>query len=236
MFDNSSELDRSTSQVTLRVACVIFDMDGVITNTMPYHYEAWRQVYHNHGISISFEDIYKREGQPGIRSVQEILCEKGITKSDEDMRRMLTEKEAHFKSIVEQRFIDGSLDWLRDLHGQGFRLALVTGTAEHEMKTMLPGPVQSCFDVIVTGDQVTHGKPHPDPYLNALEARGMTADQAVVIVNAPFGIAAAKAAGILCVALETSLDQDHLQEADFCFRSIDELRDRITLHCHPKHP
>ena len=60
-----------------QISALIFDMDGVITDTMPYHLRAWKSVLGSSGISVSHEDIYKREGQKGIDSVREIFKEKG---------------------------------------------------------------------------------------------------------------------------------------------------------------
>ena len=65
-----------------KISTVIFDMDGVITDTMPYHFRAWKSVFASAGVGVSHEDIYKREGQKGIDSVREIFMEKGKCYTD----------------------------------------------------------------------------------------------------------------------------------------------------------
>ena len=79
----------------------------------------------------------------------------------------------------------------------------------------------------VCGCDVQNGKPHPQPYLMALSQLNLRASDALVIENAPFGIASAKAAGLKCVALETSLPKSYLKQADAVFSSYKDLKNEI---------
>ena len=79
------------------------------------------------------------------------------------------------------------------------------------------------FEIVVTGDKVTRGKPHPEPYLTGLEMLGLKADQAVAVENAPAGIRSALGAGLTCLALSTTLSPDHLKEADQVFPSLTKM-------------
>src|ERR1041385_3118534 len=179
-----------------KVSAVIFDMDGVIADTMTYHMRAWRMVFARYGIHVSENDIYKREGQKGINSVEEIFKEYGRLFNLTHGRKILLEKEELFKRIVKKRFIVGSCQFVRMLKKRGFKLALVTGTARQEVHKILPVDIFNLFDVVVCGCDVQNGKPHPEPYLTALEKLNIKAEDAIVIENAPFGIRSAKAAGI----------------------------------------
>ncbi len=205
-------------------------MDGVITNTMPDHYRSWRTVLGREGIPVTYHDIYCREGQPGINSVREIFKTYGKAYSDREGRRILCEKEELFKEIVRLRFIAGARSFLRRLHRGKFRLALVTGTSRHEMCRILPSSLRRLFTVTVTGSDVRHGKPHPEPYLLSLKKLGLKPGDAVVIENAPFGIQSAKRAGLRCLALETSLPRKYLKEADGVFGSVKELSDSVCFN------
>jgi len=109
------------------------------------------------------------------------------------------------------------------------RLALVTGTSRHELYQILPTSLRDLFSVIVTGSDVKHGKPHPEPYLKSLKGLKIKASAAVVIENAPFGIRSAKQAGLKCIALETSLPKKYLSEADAIFPSIKELQSNVLF-------
>ena len=215
--------------IRFKVRAVIFDMDGVITDTMAYHMRAWRIIFARHGVRVSKNDIYKREGQKGISSVQEIFGDYGKPFHLSEGRKILLEKEELFKRIVKKRFIVGSRHFLKMLNRRGFRLALVTGTARHEVHKILPREIFQLFDVVVCGCDVQNGKPHPEPYLTALKKLRLQAGQSVVIENAPFGIRSAKAAGIRCLALETSLPKSYLKKADAVFHSFAHLRSKACF-------
>lgn len=213
----------------LKVRAVIFDMDGVITNTMPDHYNAWKTVLKKEDIKVTYHDIYKREGQKGIDSVKEIFEKYGQPCVYKKARQILAQKEREFKRIAKTRFIVGTRSFLKKLHSTGFQLALVTGTARHELHEILPDCLYNLFSVIITGSDVQDGKPHPEPYLTAIKKLGISTTEAVVIENAPFGIKSAKLAGLKCFAVETSLPREFLKEADRIFLSIKELQQKIQF-------
>jgi beta-phosphoglucomutase len=202
---------------------VIFDMDGVITNTMPYHFDAWLATFKRAGIAVNCYDVYKREGQDGLTSVREIFRERKLKLNLPTARRILAEKEALFKHIVKIKFVKGARPFVRALKKRGFSLALVTGTSRHETEKILPQKLRALFDVTVTGDEVKKGKPNPEPFFKALKLLKMDSGSAVVLENAPFGVKAAKKAGLFCIALETSLPREYLTGADIIFKSYDEL-------------
>ena len=213
----------------LNLKAVIFDMDGVITNTMPDHFKAWKTVLAPEGIAATQHDIYSREGQRGIQSVAEIFAvyQKSFTR--QKAKVILKRKEELFKKIVRLRFIPGARRFLRDLHRRGFQLALVTGTSRHELHRILPDSLYNLFDIIVTGSDVRNGKPHPEPYLKVIRQLKVLSPRALAIENAPFGIRSAKAAGLRCLALETSLPREHLAQADAVFESYREMQKKIQL-------
>lgn len=214
----------------LDVRGIILDMDGVITNTMPDHFRSWKIILNKIGIPVTHSDVYCREGQRGIHSVRELTAQYGKPLDDRQAHKILKEKEVYFKRIVRLRFIPGARTFLKRLHKNNFRLALVTGTSHHEMCRILPASLRRLFSVIVTGNDVHHGKPHPEPYLLSLKKLGLKAREAVVIENAPFGIQSAKDAGLRCLALETSLPRKYLGKADAVFGSIKELSNGVCFN------
>lgn len=217
------------AKMQYRVRSVIFDLDGVITNTMPDHFIAWKTVLKEAGIDVTYEDIYCREGQDGLSSVKEIFHKYRKNAADNRARKILLQKENLFKKITKKRYISGSRAFLRHLHSERFDLALVTGTARHELDRILPVSVRKLFSVIVTGSDVKNGKPHPEPYLASLNKLGINPCDAVAIENAPFGIRSAKNAGLPCLALETSLPRTYLAEADAVFSSFKDLTSNVVF-------
>jgi len=211
------------------VQAVVFDMDGVITDTMRYHYFAWKKVFATVGVHVDRRDVYKREGQRGLTSILGMCQDKGIVISRKTAQQLLDKKEVLFKKIFKKRFVTGSRTFVRALSQQGFRLALVTGTSFLEVEKILPGPLRARFDVVITGCDVRHGKPHPEPFQKALRLLRVSANDAVVIENAPLGILSAKRAGLRCLALETSLPRSYLTKADKVFSSYREMNHAVRF-------
>lgn len=204
-------------------------MDGVITLTMPYHFKAWKVVLQEAGVFVTYEDIYTREGQRGIHSVNELFAKYQKPINPKKAKELLDQKEKYFKKIVEVQYVPGARLLLKELSKEGFRLALVTGTSRHELHQILPKSIYSLFEVVTTGNDVIHGKPHPEPFLKTLKALKVHPKDAVVIENAPFGIRSAKAAGLQCFALETSLAREYLHQADHVFASIKDLKEKVKF-------
>lgn len=221
--------ERSVKKQILVTKAIIFDMDGVITDTMLYHYRAWKEVFGAAGLNVSRFDVYIREGQQGISTVREVFREKNKDIEDKQAEELLIKKERLFKRTVRRKFITGALDFLKTLHRQGFKLGLVTGTSASEIREALPANVYTIFDTIIAGDDCKRGKPDPEPYLKAIKKLGLDSSSALVIENAPSGIEAAKKAKLRCLALTTSLGKRYLNAADAVFDSISELRRKVDF-------
>lgn len=213
----------------IQVKAVIFDMDGVITNTMPDHFRSWRIIFQRYGISVTHLDVYSREGQKGMMSVKEIFAKHHKPLTHKKALEILAAKETLFKKMVKRRFIVGARSFLYFLYRKNIKLALVTGTSRHELHRILPGHLYNLFSVTVTGTDVKRGKPHPEPFLKALKLLKLRSQEAVVIENAPFGIQAAQKAGLRCLALASSLPKKFLREADAVFSSVKEISKNIKF-------
>jgi beta-phosphoglucomutase len=205
-------------------------MDGVITLTMPYHCRAWTKVFADEGIHLSRLEIYSREGQKGIVSILEIFkkYKKPITLAK--AKKLILKKESMFKGMKNTPFVPGARSFIRKCHRHGIKLGLVTGTTKGEINKILPVSLIQCFNVIIGGDDVRNGKPHPEPYQKALKKLNVSREEAVVIENAPFGIASAVKAGIPCIALETSLPKPYLKDADHIVQNYKQLTSYMKRH------
>ncbi|MEW5894535.1 MAG: HAD family phosphatase [Candidatus Omnitrophota bacterium] len=223
-------MSSACGKIIIETMAVIFDMDGVITDTMPYHFKAWEKAFSEVlGYRIREKDIYLREGSKGAFALEEIFKEYGWSHQPDILNQLLMKKEEVFPQIVKIEFIKGSLEFLSSIKAQGFQTALVTGTSLPELKKMLSHDIQSSFNVILTGSDVVHGKPNPEPYLTALKKLKLNSSDAVVLENAPLGIKSAKAAGLRCLALSTSLSREYLHEADFIFKSYDDINQHVQF-------
>ena len=207
---------------------ILFDMDGVITDSMPFHFQAWEQAFSSVGVAVSQEDIYVREGEKGEVTALEILGVRGIPNpNNNEVLALLRKKEEIFRQIAMTRLFPGVVELLEDLRKRENSLALVTGTSRKEAEKLLPIGFLDRFDVVVTGDIVLRGKPHPDPYLKAVRELEADSQKCVVIENSPNGIRSAKGAGLYCIALTTSLTRERLGEADRVVDSLAEAREAL---------
>jgi len=206
------------------IAAVLFDMDGVLINSMPFHFEAWHGLFERLGIQVSRNEILRREGEQGAVTIRDILHSHGVRCDEERVGELLEEKEAWFRRIARPALYDGTEEFLDELVRKGVKLALITGTSRSEVEGLAGSGVLETFDAIVTGDGVARGKPAPDPYLKAMDRLGIGAAEGVAVENAPYGITSAVAAGLYCIAIETSLPRDYLLQAHRIVADHEELR------------
>ena len=202
---------------------VIFDMDGVIVDGMPYHIESWKKALSTVGITVTDMEIYLMEGMTGEETIKELTNKKKKSLSDESIRSVLKLKRKIFNDIFTVKLMKGSKELLLELHRLNYRLALVTGTRLEVVKKVLQMGLDDVFKIVITGEMVSNGKPNPEPYLKAVNELGVNKEDCLVVENAPAGITSAKNAGLTCFAVQTSLPGEYLKGADKIFQSIDEL-------------
>jgi HAD superfamily hydrolase (TIGR01509 family) len=179
------------------------------------------------GIRLTAADLYPLEGMPTEPTAQ-LLTERFLSQacSAEEAQRLADAKRRFFVEEFEPAFVPGIVPVLHDLRGRGHRLALVTGSAAVVVEQVLaPSGVLDLFEAVVTGNQVSRGKPDPESYQLAAARLGLTPGECLVVENAPLGIQAARAAGMGCVALETSLPADQLAGAGQVFPDVKALRE-----------
>ncbi|OGW94101.1 MAG: hypothetical protein A3G36_02985 [Omnitrophica bacterium RIFCSPLOWO2_12_FULL_45_13] len=95
----------------------------------------------------------------------------------------------------------------------------------------MPKNIERLFDHIITGDHVKKGKPYPEPYLLAARELAVKPSECVVIENAPYGIMAAKSAGMFCIALTSSLPKEFLKGADIIADKLEDISGLIDKTC-----
>jgi len=210
---------------------VIFDMDGVIVDSMPYHFISWYEALLPLGIRVSCFDVYSREGERWEKTLKELLSSHGIKPVKKTLNRIFSRRQKIFKKYFRRFIFKGVREFLACLKEQGFMLGLVTGTPGKEIRKILDPGMLGLFDVVIAGDQVKHGKPHPEPYLRACRALKLDPADCAVIENAPLGILSAKGAGMFCIALTTSLPSQYLKAADVVAAELEDIPGIISRAC-----
>lgn len=197
-----------------RPFAALFDMDGVIVDSMPYHFISWYEALRPLGIRVGCLFVYEKEGERWEKTLRELLAGTGRELTPALVRRVFRAKQRIFRKYFRPFIFKGARELLADLKGQGVALALVTSTPAREVRLILPPDIYALFDTVVSGDMVKRGKPYPDPYLKAAAALGFPPGDCFVVENAALGIRSAKSAGMFCCALTTSLPRQYLKGSD----------------------
>ncbi len=202
---------------------VLFDLDGVIADTLHFHFLAWQHMFAERGGSVSEQTVLLHEGRASREILPILMKEAGVDIPEEEWHDLIERKREYFRSIVRMGYYADSFEIIEALKQRGFKVALVTACALKNMQHALNSEQQKYFDFIITGDEVSRAKPNPDPYLAAARHLGLKAEECVVVENAPLGIEAAKNAGMYCIAIETTLKGEYLKLADCILPRIGDL-------------
>jgi len=200
------------------IKVVIFDMDGVLYDSMPHHVQAWGETLAKWGLNIKPEDIYMMEGRTGNSTIDIVIKQNwGREATQEEKETIYAQKAQRFVELnATPAIIPGALDVLEKVKQLGLKRVIVTGSGQPTLFNSLDEHFPGIFDkdLMVTAFDVQYGKPHPEPYLMGLKKANVKPDEAVVIENAPLGIESAVAAGIYTIAVNTGpLADEVLREA-----------------------
>ena len=190
----------------LHLRAVLFDMDGVLFDSMPYHASAWSQVMQEAGYNFTPTDVYMNEGRTGSSTITTAsLAQFGTTPTQEEIDRLCKAKCDLFATYPETPRMPGAIEVVNKVKACGLTPMIVTGSGTPTLLNRIQDNFPDLFapDHIITSFNVKRGKPHPDPYLLALERGGFRPDEAIVVENAPLGVQAGVAAGLFTIAVNT---------------------------------
>lgn len=205
---------------------VMFDMDGVLFDTMPLHAQSWVRTMRVLGREVPESLFYQNEGRNGESMINEILgC-------DRDYHDVYAIKSSCFDSLPAARVMPGALDAVRAVRKAGCEAVVVTGSGQIKTLKRLDDEFEGLLhkDWMVTGDDVKHGKPDPEPYLMGLQKAGVSPDEAFVVENAPLGVRSGYASGCKVLAVNTGPLDDSLLLNEGAFRlfhSMGELAEAL---------
>jgi len=211
---------------------VLFDMDGVLYDSMPNHAIAWQQAMNKFGIHMTADDAYATEGARGVDTIRQMVRkQQGREISEEEAQRMYDEKSRIFHSLSEAPVMPGILQLMSQLKAAGISCGVVTGSGQRPLIQRILKDFGDFVDEgqITTAYDVKQGKPHPDPYLMGLKKAGnLTPWEAIVVENAPLGIRAGVAAKIFTIGVNTGpLANEVLLQAgaNLLFPTMQQLSD-----------
>lgn len=217
------------------IKAVLFDMDGVLYNSMPWHTQAWHDAFAAIGIESSVNDFYLFEGRTGKSTINIYFNRNfGRDATPEECEKLYIDKSRRFSELENNRVqvMPGALEVLQKVKDLGLQRVIVTGSGQVSLFDKITSHFPGFFskDKMVTAYDVKYGKPHPEPYLMGLNKAGVKPEEALVVENASLGVEAGHAAGIYTIAVNTGpLNDDVLLSAgaDILFPSMIELSKKI---------
>ena len=186
---------------------VIFDMDGVLYDSMPAHDKSWRETMDELNLHHIPYEFYLQEGRIG-KSTIDAVFQRNLNRSstEEEEQKIYARKSELFQQYNSGATMPGAKEVLNYVKEKRLTPILVTGSGQPSLLNKLDTHFPGIFTpaTMVTAFDVVHGKPHPEPFLMGLQKGGNLApNQAIVIENAPLGIEAAVGAGIFTIAVNT---------------------------------
>jgi alpha,alpha-trehalose phosphorylase len=195
--------DRPTvASLEPHLECVIFDLDGVITDTAEQHFRAWERLASETGLPFDRQLNERLKGVGRMESLEIILEGAGQTASPRDKVGLADRKNAYYRELIEQirpdDLLPGVADLLAELRSAGVRIAIAS--ASHNVFDVVRRlGIESAVDLIVDPAVVAKGKPDPEIFLRAAETLGVRIESCVGIEDSRAGIAAIKSAGMMAV-------------------------------------
>jgi beta-phosphoglucomutase len=191
------------------ISTVIFDLDGLLTDTERLHCQAWRQALAGVGVEVSEEEYAEHWIRAGL-GIDGFVLLRGLHHDPHVLQRS---KRGVFVTLLETslRLMPGALALVETLHGKK-RLALATSSYRENAELILRLlDLAHYFEAVATNESVARVKPHPDLFLHVAERLGVVASECVVLEDAEKGVLAAHAAGMKVIAVPTS----HTRGNDF---------------------
>ncbi len=179
---------------------VIFDMDGVLVDSAAAHFQSWLLLAREHGGKVTEEEFNRTFGQQNRDIIPMLFGQV----SDARLNQLADRKEQIYRDLIrgEPPIVPGAVELVHNLHDAGARLAVGSSGPRENIELVLDAMgVRGRIRVVVSGDDVTRGKPDPQVFTMAADRLNVPASRCVVIEDAPAGVEAARAAGALAVAV-----------------------------------
>ncbi|MBE0480879.1 MAG: HAD family phosphatase [Dehalococcoidia bacterium] len=207
---------------------ILWDMDGVIVDSAPFHFQAWQELLGELGLAFTRTDFEQTFG----RRNAEIIAEKVPAKlPSSEVRRLSNRKEERFRDLIARNIeaFPGVLSLMRSAKAASWKMALVTSTPPENIDVVLRElGIAGFFEAIVAERDVRRGKPDPEGFLLAASMLKVPPGRCIVIKDAVAGVKAARAAGMKCIAVTNTHPTERLVEADLIVDSLDRLTEKTV--------
>lgn len=202
---------------------VIWDLDGVIVDTILYHLQAWRKLFNKRGKQdfVKRGDFREILGQRNDDTIRKVF---GKEISAQELAALSEEKEKYFRLQITKRKIKpmlGVLELLASSKEEGFQQALVSSAPRENIELLLSSlRISEYFKAVIASEDVSRGKPEPEGFLLAARKLKVPESECIVIEDTVPGVKAAKRAGMKCLAVTGTYERENLAEADIVVDSL----------------
>lgn len=200
----------------------IFDMDGVVVDTVPMHFEAWKKMFAEYGKAFTMEDYKaKVDGIPRLDGGRAVLPDLSV----EELTRATDRKQEYFLDLLGHREIPvfpSTIALIRTLREKNIKCAVIS-SSRNAASILEKVGVTPLLDAVVSERDITKGKPDPQIFLTAADKLGARPRDCIVFEDATLGVEAAKRAAMACVAVDRHGDPDRLRQADVVVSDLAEV-------------
>ena len=202
---------------------VIWDMDGVIADTAPYHFKTWQEAFRKRGAEFTEAEFKRLFGQRADNIIRSTL---GQDMPQDEVDAIVREKNENFRRALKNSIkpLPGAIELIESLVKNGFRVALASSAPIQNIQLIINTlGIYNLFNVIVFGREVLESKPSPQIFLLAAQKLGVEPENCIVIEDAIAGVAAARRAGMHCIAITSTNTGERLQEADLIVDTLESI-------------
>ncbi|MDP5220231.1 beta-phosphoglucomutase family hydrolase [Ruegeria sp. 2205SS24-7] len=201
---------------------LIFDLDGVLVDTVPAHFAAWKRMFEEYGYELGRAE-YRRlvDGRPRFDGARAVMTRH----SENEVRSAADKKNDYYVEMIERgefRVFDSAVRLVRRCQSEGYGLAAASSSANVRAVLEKAGLLDA-FPVVIGGDDVEKGKPNPDIFLTAANGLGLRVGECIVIEDSSSGVEAAKNGGFYCIGLLHEDHESELRAADRVISSLAEI-------------
>ena len=211
------------------IKAVLFDMDGVLSDSEPHHISAFKELFRRHGIILSKNDTSDIFGKLDEHIIRD-LCKKKKIKCD--VKKSYWEKRKIVVSYLKKRPIPSFPDAIALVKrvAKNFKVGIGTSSSHEEIDIVLRRlGIKKYFGVVLGREDVRFHKPHPEIYLKLARKLRVKPSECVVIEDSVYGIEAAKRAGMKCIAVLNSFPTSKLKKADIIVKSLNDKRVKALI-------
>lgn len=200
----------------MRIEGIVFDLDGTLADTEPLHIDTWLVILNNLGLKFDESWMHQWIGLSD-RLVAEHVCEQYLKGQSVEGLQQLKQQTYRNRAITEVKLFDQVEDYLHEIT-QFVPIALATNSSQDDVSAVFQATnLQRHLKVIVTANDVTNLKPHPEPYQSASFKMGLQPSLCFALEDSPAGIHSAKSAGLFAIGVENSHPSEKLKEANLIF-------------------